>query len=384
MFKDQSNFKTAPKHRKGIIRLHIIPLLVWLCAVGCVVFLFSRRIQRFEVVGMAHSKTFMLSAETTGRIKTMDAELFDPVKKGQVITRLDSELLEAEFATVKAETSRLKAELAAEKDRFKIDAHDRMTDFNARYRSFAADVEIARLRVLELKSMIEPDRILLKDYQAEIDIELQLRVNGATNSTYNIEKAQAQYDTLARKIEENQKRLEQAKVNIANAIKRRDEFLETQKIQPSPDAALEAISKSINVQQQLMNELTVQSKSLVLKSPADGIITEITQRAGEVVTPGTVILTIAEAIPTEVIAYASESGHSTIKPNQKVELVKTGAAPQVARSQIVQVGPAIDMVPERLQNHPDMPQWGRPFMVKIPPGMELVPGEKVGIRGLSK
>jgi hypothetical protein len=39
-------------------------------------------------------------------------------------------------------------------------------------------------------------------------------------------------------------------------------------------------------------------------------------------------------------------------------------------------------MPERLWRNPNLPQYGLPVLIKIPPGMELVPGELVGVRGL--
>jgi multidrug resistance efflux pump len=378
------NIKSAhpANNRKGMVRLHVIPVLVWLGALAGVVFLFSTRIQRFEVIGMAHSKTWQISSETTSRIKNLNVELFARVTKDQIIASLDSEFIKARLNTIKAEAAKLAAELNAAKDLLKVEAQDRRNDLVAEHRRFSANVESAKLAILELKAIIEPDRILLKDYQAEIDIEMELRVTGATTSVYNIQKAQAQYDTLARKIEKNEELLAQAKINTDATIKRRDDFLSTQSVNPSPDIALAAISKAIDVQMQLMEELIVQSESLTLKSPADGIVTEIYLKTGEVVTPGLAILKIAQTETTEVIAYASDSTHNIIKQGQKVQLVKNGATPQIAHSQITQIGPAIDIVPERLQTHPDLTQWGRPFLVKIPPGMKLAPGEKVGIRGL--
>jgi hypothetical protein len=38
-------------------------------------------------------------------------------------------------------------------------------------------------------------------------------------------------------------------------------------------------------------------------------------------------------------------------------------------------------MPQRLWRNPNIPQWGRPVLIDIPPGLSLVPGEVVGIRG---
>ena len=367
-----------------MIRLHVIPLIVWIGVLGVVTILFNTRIQRFEVIGMAYSNTWQVSAAETGRIKTLHVDLYDTVAKDQVIATLSSEHIKARLNTIKAEIAKLSADLNAEQDRLTVEAQNRHNDLFAEYRRFSASVESIRLDILKLQAVIEPDRILLKDYQLEINIEKELLINGVISSTMKAEKAQAQYDTLSRKIEMNQLLLEQAQKNLTEAEKRRDEYLKIKPANVSTDIALKAISKAIDVQEQLMEELRIQSDALTLKAPADGIVTEIFARAGEVATPGIAILTIAQNEPTEVIAYASDAIHNIVSRGQKVQLVKNGLTPQITESEVTQVAPRIDMVPERLQTNPNLPQWGRPIMIKIPPGMKLIAGEKVGIRGLHK
>ena len=65
-----------------------------------------------------------------------------------------------------------------------------------------------------------------------------------------------------------------------------------------------------------------------------------------------------------------------------MKLIKAGEPMQVTNSQVVSLGPQMELLPERLWPNPNMPQWGRPIVIKIPPGFNLVSGELVGIKGL--
>jgi len=372
------------KVRSGSVRLHFLPVVVWLVALGAVVFLFSNRVQRFEVIGMADAVKWQITPLERGRVSNLYVGLFDKVTKDQVIATLDSQLVQARLNTIKAEIARLQAELIATKDTLDAEAHNRKVELALDARRFFADVESARLRILQLKAVIEPDKILLNDFAAEIAIEKQLIESAASSTDYNLSKAQAQYDTLSRKITENQHLLAQAEIAAKAAEERRDEFSSTHLVDPSVDASLEALRKAIDVQNRLMDEVSVEVRSLAIKAPADGIVSELFTRPGEVALPQSPILTIAESDPQLVVAYASDASSGIIRQGQSVELIKHGLKPQVARSQIVEVGPVIDVVPQRLLQNPDIPQWGRPFTVKAPPGMKLIPGEKVGIRGLHK
>ena len=370
------------------MRLHVIPVVVWLCTLVVVIFLFNTRIQRFEVIGMAQSKTWQVSAVETSRIKSLNVNLFDEVKKGQVLvvlhSVLNSELIDARVDTIKAEIARLNAELNANREILDAEAKNSRRDMATEHRRFSADVESARLTILELLTIIGPDRMLLKEYLTEIKIEEELLDSGAISTTYNREKAQAMYDHIDLKIKKNTEFLAQAKINLAQAIKRRDDFFSTEPVNPSTDIALAAISKAREVQQKLMEEIIIEGKAIIIKSPADGVVSQIFAKPGEIPTSEFPILTIIEGNPTEVIGYASDATHNSLKEGQRVELVKNGSTPQIAESQVVQIGPTIDLVPPRLMVNPDRPQWGRAFIVKIPPGMKLTPGEKIGIRGLHK
>jgi len=71
-----------------------------------------------------------------------------------------------------------------------------------------------------------------------------------------------------------------------------------------------------------------------------------------------------------------------VKERMPVELIKTQMPAQPVSSKIRTIGPTIELMPQRLWRNPNVPQWGLPVLVEIPPGLKLVPGEVVGIRGL--
>lgn len=131
-----------------------------------------------------------------------------------------------------------------------------------------------------------------------------------------------------------------------------------------------------------MEELLTRCVALELKSPFDGVVSQIWHWQGEAVQANETILTIAELKATEVIAYASENQVNQIREGTAVELIKGNNPAQIARSQVTSVGPALEQMPVQLWRSPNVPQWGRPFLVKIPPQMKLIIGERVGIHRL--
>ena len=381
----------------GRLNLHVMPALIWLVAVICVAGLFQHRWQRFEIVGVAQGQVREVAAAVTGRLKTVSVKLFETVQRGQVLATLDNELLNAQIATISAEIERLQAELNATGNLLAMEATNRQTDWIGTYRRFCFDAEQARLSTLQLKTQLETDRMMLVNLELDVKVSKELLAKDAI-APYELDKAKAAYDALATQIRENENLMTQYEQDLQTASQRRDEFAQSRPANRSIDEALNPIRKAIKVQEGLINELSAQRVELVLKAPIDGVVIQIRGRAnevalhrpgegilhkpGEIVLAGETILTITETRPTEIIAYADETQTGQIKANMEVELVKNNPPAQIAKSQIIHVGPAIEPVPMRLLRNINVPQWGRPFLVKIPPGLELTPGELVGIRGL--
>jgi len=272
-------------------------------------------------------------------------------------------------------------------------------------RTFDIDIENARIQILSLRSQIASDRIVLEDLAMEEKIVRDL-VEQKAIAPYEQEKAQVQYNALAKKIEENENLLEQAKSDLPQAQQRRDEYAKNHPFNPSVNDALEVIRKQIAVQERLMDGVLAQldalkaRESLEMKAPIDGMVIPIQQQAnealmrrpgekimgrpGEVVSAGEPILAIAEARPSEIIAYIGDRLLGQVEEKMPVEIIKNREPfpSQIARSQVTQIGPTMELMPERMWLYPNIPQWGCPVLIEIPEGLELIPGEMIGIRRL--
>lgn len=363
----------------------MLPVLVWLATLGCIVVLFRHRAQRFEVVGLARAEIYQVAATCTGRLNEVAVELFENVKAGQTLavveTVLDNEHVEAELEVARAQINHLQAQLTAMRGQLKAEAANLETDRIAAMRRYAVDVEAARLRILELKTQLETDRMTLRDLALDVETAAEL-VDKEAVAPYELQKAQAQYDTLARQIEQNENVLRQATEDFLLARQRRDEFAGRQLEHPPLDSVLEVIRQATNVQHKTVEALLARNIPVELKCPYDGVVSQIWRRSGEALQTGEAVVTVAQAVPTEVVAYAKENQISQVRENMRVELVKSNRPQQVAASQVVYVGPVMELMPERLWQNPNLPQYGLPVLIKIPPGMELLPGELVGVRGL--
>lgn len=377
--------------RSGSLRMHIVPVVVWLAAVAVVVFMFHSRSQRFEVFGLALGQVREISSTSVGRLLSVPVQLFQSVREGDPVAVVDTVLdhkhlkeeLDAKRRVFLAEIERLKAELKATEDRMAADASAQEAGVVMDQRRLVVDVENARLRVLELKAQVETDQVALEELQLDKKIFIaQGRLQQAGASQYELQKTEAAYNSLVKRIEANQYLLSQAEQDLKYAQKRFDDFSQRQLRHPSAELALDVIRKEIGVQEESIAEILQGRVALVVESPFDGVVSAIQRSPGEAILPGEPILSISESEPREILAFASRSEIERIRINMKVELKKNGSPVQVAYSQITHLGPDVQLMPEQLRANPAIPQWGRPILIKIPPGFKLVPGELVRIRVL--
>jgi len=391
---------------------HAVPVAVWLIAATSVVWLFDQRVQRFQVVGIARGQVLQISPSSTGRIRNIAVKLFDPVISGQTLAVVDTILdneqteeakLRAELAGVTAEIEHLTAQLIPTQERMQAEASSQDTRRAGDLGRLAMDVDSYRLQMLRLQVSIANDQMTLRNLDSEIKALGQLASEDVV-VPYQVEKVKVQHDNLAQQIETNERLLAQAKTDLAEAEQRLEQFKQQEIVHPSEDYALEVIRKQIGVQDERMNGLIEQINALKsreaveLKSPIDGIIIPIPSRdndalhqrpgeqvmrqTGEVVRAGDPVLAVAQKEPTEIVAYVNEQQLGLLRQDMPVELVKTTSPAQIARSKIASIGPTVELIPQRLWRSPNLPQWGRPVLIGIPPGLLLVPGEIVGVRGL--
>ena len=376
---------------------HFVPVLVWLAAIGCLVLLFHRRQQRFEVLGLAQGKVHQVAAAVDGRLRIVSVELFEDVSRGQTLAALDDTQLNAQIATIHAEIEHLMSQMLSTEDAMLAEAGNLETDSIAAQRRFFVDVENARLRILQLQTLLETDKVTAEDLAVEVKIATELLDKGAI-AAYELQKAQALYNVVAKRIEENGHLLVQAEQDLEQAQHRRDEFARRQPVHPSVDSTLETIRKQIAVQEKLIAELSVQHQALRITSPVDGMVIQIQvnanqtalrrpgedvlRRPGEVVLAGDPILVVAETEPTEIVAYIGQEQLANVKERMVVQLIKSTEPEQIANSQVVRLGPTMELMPQRLWRNRNIAQWGRPILIKIPPSLKLLSGETVGIRGL--
>ena len=193
-------------------------------------------------------------------------------------------------------------------------------------------------------------------------------VKNQATEDYELQKAQTQYDILKVKVDQNQALLAQAQSNYELAQLRKDEL--DQKIPITPqlsDRELAPIRKAILVQEKRIAELIKQRGIIVLTAPFDGIVNTLSCKPGQTVVRGDAIMTIVRPTPESITAWIPQKNIGKFAQNMKVKVVSLNTPRRSFVSQIANMSPSLELIPQQLWRNPTIPEWGRSIQVPIQP-----------------
>jgi multidrug resistance efflux pump len=270
-------------------------------------------------------------------------------------------MLEADLEAAQARTSSDEAAMSSDLRRFQIDE------------------ERLRLEILSLRVVIETDEVERNRLDLEVERTRQLLDAGFLS--------QAEYDNvrLARQrvdvsLESNRNLLSQAEKEYAAARARRESFERGIEGRVETEPLLQPLRRAIEVETVRLNEIEVERKSLVLRSPVTGRVSQLLCRGGQSVVPGEPILVVTEATPHEIVAWMPETAGELEEGRRRVLVASRTDPGKVAESVVIRTSPSIRQLPERLWRNPRVPDYGRAVVVAGVPALDLTPGELVTVR----
>ncbi|MBI9016269.1 MAG: HlyD family efflux transporter periplasmic adaptor subunit [Phycisphaerae bacterium] len=385
-------------HHKGKLHISFLPIVVWITALGAVVLLYSHQAASFQQVGMAQGEKCVIKAVDTGvLINTHNSQQlaikeYQYVQKDQVLAylnvqnnvdqRYDMAMLELKKNTATAELEKIRADLIATEQKLNLENQKHKQDLQYRYWQLLLETEKARIDVIEIQTELEPDKILLKDLQLEKDTLAELFAQKAIEE-YEVQKAQVQYETLAKKIEGNEKMLFAAQKQLETLKQRANSF--NSSFTEFSTELLEPLKKAIDLQQKKIAELLLPETVIAIVAPFDGIISKIYHRPdnAQTVAKNDAIFEITATTPDQVKLWLNQGQLGIVKKDMLVEVIKTTEPRIIFASRIESLSPAIELLPEHMWDSPTMPKWGWPAIIPVNGDiMGLTPDEVVGIRGI--
>ena len=126
-------------------------------------------------------------------------------------------------------------------------------------------------------------------------------------------------------------------------------------------------------------ELSLRSDLLEIPAPISGTLVNVYCWPGQIVAPGGLIATIAADHGQHIVGYVPEQ--STIVPKVGMQVTmraRMARSPRIT-STIEEVGKQIQQLPSHQRAVANLPQWGLPVRIKMPPDASLRPGSLVDI-----
>lgn len=377
------------------IRYQLIPVLTFLTA-GCLtIWLWAQHAGMPNAVGAVEVMRYEMAAPAAGiliPIPDGSWQPFDQITADTVIARLDPQATGAAMTVIREEVARLRKQLIATDAQLRVDIAEDMRD-EANYqrrrrveiRDLAIKIEDLRLDILDRTAQLETERVRLDvlDVWYEAMKEVYDRDAAGTEDMLTVE---IDRDTAAENIKGWEKALSQAKEDLGTAVKRKadaikelDSFAAT--VQPPVDTEifLEPIRGEIAVQEARMEELEIQKKSLVVKAPVSGMISEIYCRPGQFVRAGEAILAIAVGRKRHVVSYIRETQKFRPTVGMAVKVRVRSVPIRTIEGRVEGIGPEVAGVPRHHLRDPTYREWGLPVRIRVDEDLGLPPGELVDI-----
>jgi len=313
----------------------LIPMILILAVLTAVFLYFRDRSpvnpDLIRVSGNIEITEAEVSFKIPGRVEERLVSEGETVTIGQVVARLDSRELGQEKAQRQAQVSSARAALA------ELQAGSRAE-------------EIAQAQALLERAQAEQER-------AQVESERQKKL-------YQREVISTREYDLARTTQDGA----EAKVREAR------EYLTLVKKGPRQEK-IDQARASLKAAEQVLAQAQTRLEYTVAVSPLSGIVLSKNIEPGEVVSPGTPVVTVGEVSQVFLRAYINETDLGRVKVGQKVKVTTDTFPGKSYEGRISFLAPQAEFTPKNIQTQKERVKLVYRIKVEIPnPQMELKPG----------
>jgi len=364
------------------LRRRMLPVVVWAACAITVAAMLLGRAGRLDYLGLAQALDYPISPVATGTVESVVVDLYDRVNAGELVAKLDDSQVLASVAVSNATLKKLRAELEATRVTLMAEGDQGVGNRAPVLRRFKMDEEQRRLDLLSLKLQVETREIELERLEIETDRARELWQAGVVARTV-FDTARLQRDEVRQALDDGRTLLEQTEQEYRSARERREEYEAGVPRDSMLESVLQPLREAIEVESRRLEEIELQRRALLLRSPVDGQVSQVLCRRGQAVVPGQPVVVVSEESVREIVAYLAEDDGREVVPSTRVVVSTRGDGGTVAESVVLRVGPTIQEMPQRLWRNPRVPDYGRAVVVAAAPGMQLTPGEIVNVKLLN-
>lgn len=397
---------TPLKHKWRRFRHNALPMLSFAVCVLLVLVLWRQQGSAPNAVAVAQTKQVDITSNTGGRIAKSPGDrywsLFEPVKQGEVIVRLNATDILQQIATLRTRVATLKRQVEAKRVEMELEReasdaqflsdHTRLqSDFARQLLNLKVEHEQRSLDVLDRKAKIQQDEVAYARLEARrkalefglkrktvSEIEYRDAALAAKEIEILLAASKVALDKAETMCDDAEQRLRSTAATPVDVASR---FANRPTLEEIAVLVAPIVAEGVTLEAELA-ELAVAVDGLQITAPITGTICEILRYPGEVVRPGEPILVIAAEESEYLLSYIHQK-RFVPKLGMKASVRSRSLANLHEDVSVEFIGPQIVPVPPQLLADPTKPEWGLPVRLGMPQKLTVRPGELFDIRFVS-
>lgn len=288
-----------------------------------------------------------------GRLLTVNVQLGQTVKAGDVVATLDDRAIRLERERAKSELAQLEADLASQTTIQK----GQVVDTVLRSSSALADEQAARAEAASLKAELERVERLRAEKLVDATTETEVRRN------YLAASARVQV-------------FERRRSQLPELYSNKGTTLDAQ-----AEARVAPFREAIKAKQAQLAQLDFQVEQFELRAPVDGVVSLLVHPVGDVVAAGAEVLRVVRGRPGHLVATVPEERTRGLEPGLQLTVrASRGLWSEKMTGTVVEVGPAVEQLPLRSWLSPSWPRWGRRAVIRVDGEAKWQGGERLYVQ----
>jgi multidrug resistance efflux pump len=376
----RSRIPTPWPQRWRRIRYRALPVMMFLTVGLLAVWLWGQHLSLPNATGEVGAVRVEAVSPSDGRLLALASgpvRLYDKVKQGQVVARLDPGPSEASLATLEEDLARLKEELHATEAQVTEQQEARLHSELAQKHRLEQSIEQLQLDIQDRKTLIRSDEVELERLEEKYDA-VEALYNQGVESRLELVNIKSQRDVIQKRLEGNREALAEAQQQLSQCQERLREYRLTEAAQM--EKILAPLQAAIETQKKRIDEVRLQIENLLIRAPLDGVVAAIHRWGGQNVLAGDPVLSIASTETQYILSYVREDMGIKPRVGMPVEVSVRNLPRRTARAEVEEVGPQVELVPPHQLRDPRVPEWGLPVRITVPEVLELKPGELVDVQ----
>lgn len=346
----------------------VIAVFVWLGSAAAAWWLYRGQATGASAVAIAQSKEFRVAATQVGRLVTLEVAEGQRVVPGQVMARMETGPIEQAIAI--AEAQAIEAASAIPATGAALDAGALQVE-----RNFRGEIEAASIEANAARADAARDNGELAKLREDIRREKALVERGLTRSD-RLRALEARFPALDEAVKAWPLRIQAIEVRHHSTVRRLEEWARGRERAPLQLAPFEARARQ---RKEAVRLLRSHAEQTVLRAIAHAYVSLVHARAGDVLRPGTPVVTLVEANPKQVIAYVDERRWEAVPLGTRVTARRRAAQEHSYDAIVSGIAADVTELPRRLWTNPHIPAWGRALYITLPESATLAPGELVDV-----